>query len=140
MIIQLGLNHESINCYPSGCVLYEEFVNRDLDRCPNCGLAWYMEHSNNVPIKVLWYFPIISRLQRLYKCLEVAKLMKWHAQNQSQDMHMRSIVDGEQYAAVGEIDPSFVTKPNNVYMGLVADGINPYGNQSTKYSMWPTPL
>lgn len=52
-------------------------------------------------------------------------------------MDMRSVVDGEQYAAVGEIDPSFVTEPNNVYIGLVVDGVNSYGNQSTKYSMWP---
>ena len=62
MIMQLGLNHESIQCCPFGCVLYEGLVNRDLDRCPSCGLAQYVEHSNNVPIKVLRYFPIIPRL------------------------------------------------------------------------------
>ena len=25
-------------------------------------------------------------------------------------------------------------------MGMVADGVNPFGNQSTKYSMWPVLL
>jgi hypothetical protein len=49
---------------------------------------------------------------------------------------MQTIVNGKQYAIVEEIDPSFVTEPNNVFMELVASGVNLYGKQSTKYSIW----
>ena len=51
-------------------------------------------------------------------------------------MHMQSIVNGKQYALMEEINPFFVTKPNNVFMELVASEVNLYGKQSTKYSIW----
>ena len=53
---------------------------------------------------------------------------------------MRSVVDSPHWAAVGEIDPVFKREDRNLYLGLVADGVNPYGNQSTNYSMWPVLL
>ena len=49
---------------------------------------------------------------------------------------MRSVVDSSHWAAVDEIDPVFKREDRNLYLGLVADGVNPYGNQSTNYSMW----
>lgn len=63
--------------------------------------------------------------------------MKWHTTNKSNDSHMRSVVDSAQWAAMDEIDLTFKEEANNVYMGLVADGVNPFANQSSKYSMWP---
>ena len=45
-----------------------------------------------------------------------------------------------QWAAIDVIDPTFKDKEKNMYLGLVSDGINPFGNQSSKYSMWPVLL
>jgi len=50
---------------------------------------------------------------------------------------MRSAVDSLQWAAVKDIDPNFVEEDRNVYLGLVGDGVNPFGNQSVKHSTWP---
>lgn len=72
------------------------------------------------------------------KCPEVAKLLKWHASHKSTDCQMRSVIDSPQRASVGrDIDPAFARDARNVYLGLVADGVNPYGNQNFNHSMWP---
>lgn len=63
--------------------------------------------------------------------------MKWHAANKSDDNYMRLVVDSPQWAVVDQIDFTFKEEDNNVYMGLIAGGVNPFGNQSNKYSMWP---
>ena len=53
---------------------------------------------------------------------------------------MRSVVDSQQWAAVDNIDPMFKDEERNLFMGMVVDGVNPFGNQSSKYSMWPALL
>lgn len=137
MVMRMGLKHKAIHCCPDGHILYNGVDNKDLQECPTCNVPRYIAGSNQVPRKVLRYFPLVPRLQRLFRCPEVAKLMKWHAQNHSQDGLMHSVVDSPQWAVVANIDPSFVTKDTNVYMGLVGDGVNPFGNQSVKHCSWP---
>ena len=39
-----------------------------------------------------------------------------------------------------EIDPTFKQENRNLNLGMVANGVNFYGNQSTRYSMWPVLL
>ncbi|GKE22371.1 hypothetical protein Tco_1433883 [Tanacetum coccineum] len=63
--------------------------------------------GKKVPKKVLHFFLIIPRLQRLYKSSHTTKEMTWHATGKC-------------------------TEP-----GLPADGFNPFGNLSQCYSMWP---
>lgn len=140
MIMKMGLEHEAIHCCSNGHILYDGSDHEHLSECPNCGDSRYVRGSDTIPKKVLRYFPIIPRLQRLFRCPEVAALMKWHATNKSDDGYMRSAVDSPQWAAVERIDPTFKEEDNNVYMGLVADGVNPFGNQSSRYSMWPVLL
>ncbi|GJQ95730.1 hypothetical protein Tco_0006869 [Tanacetum coccineum] len=66
--------------------------------------------GKKVPKKVLHYFPIIPRLQRLYKSSHTAKEMTWHATGKC-------------------------TEP-----GLAADGFNPFDNLCQYYNMWPVIL
>ena len=137
MVMRMGLEHQAIHCCPEGHILYEGVENKDLLECPTCQVTRYMNGSNQVPRKVLRYFPLVPRLQRLFRCPEVAKLMKWHANNHLEDGLMRSVIDSPQWASVANIDPLFPTKDTNVYMGLVGDGVNPFGNQSVRHSSWP---
>nr|GEY68423.1 hypothetical protein [Tanacetum cinerariifolium] len=69
--------------------------------------------GKKVPKKVLRYFPIIPRLQRLYKSSHTANEMTWQATRKCTE-----------------------PKPRNVRLGLVVDGFNPFGNLSQSYSMW----
>jgi hypothetical protein len=140
LILKMGLEHQSIHCCPEGHVLYEGEEHENLVECPVCRLPRYVHGSDQIPRKILRYFPIIPRLQRLFRCPDVAHLMKWHVHNKCDDGHMRSVVDSPQWAVVDEIDPTFKDEDNNVYMEMVSDDVNPFGNQSTKYSMWPVLL
>jgi hypothetical protein len=41
--------------------------------------------TKKVPHKVLHYIPIIPRLQRLFRCKNIAQVMDYHAWNRSED-------------------------------------------------------
>ncbi|GKE83929.1 hypothetical protein Tco_1557671, partial [Tanacetum coccineum] len=87
--------------------------NKDEHLCPVCKTSRWKD--SNIPgkkvlNKVLRYFPIIPRLQCLYKSSHTAKEMTWHATGKC-------------------------TEP-----GLAADGFNPFNNLSQAYSMWPVIL
>nr|GFB53550.1 hypothetical protein [Tanacetum cinerariifolium] len=73
--------------------------------------------GKKVPKKVLLYFLIIPRLQRLYKSSHIANEMIWHATGKCTDPKLR-----------------------NARLGLDADGLNPFGNLSQAYIMWPVIL
>jgi hypothetical protein len=75
LMMKMGLQHERIHCCPSGHILYEgPFA--DLEECPTCAHPRYVLNSNKVPVTVMRYFPLIPRLQRLFRCPEVARLLK----------------------------------------------------------------
>ncbi|KAA0039485.1 transposase [Cucumis melo var. makuwa] len=59
-----------------------------------------------IPSKVIWYFPPIPRFKTLFRSIECAENLTWHASERIDD-------------------------------GLSADGVNPHGDMSSKYSCWP---
>ncbi|GJY96570.1 reverse transcriptase domain-containing protein [Tanacetum coccineum] len=94
-----------------------------------------------VPKKVLCYFPIIPRLQRLYKSSHTAKEMTWHATGKCMEPgKMQHPVDGRARKNFDTKYPNFAKEPRNIRLGLAADGFNPFGNLSQAYSMWPVIL
>ncbi|GJS14732.1 hypothetical protein Tco_0409204 [Tanacetum coccineum] len=97
--------------------------------------------GKKVPKKVLRYFPIIPRLQRLYKSSHTAKEMTWHATGKcTEPGKMQHPVDGRAWKNFDTKYPNFAKEPRNVRLGLAADGFNPFGNLSQAYSMWPVIL
>ena len=78
----IGLGYESIHACEHDCCLFRGDNNKDLDFCPVCNTSRWKDSNTpgkKVPKKVLRYFPIIPRLQRLYKSSHTAKDMIWHA-------------------------------------------------------------
>ncbi|GJS26371.1 hypothetical protein Tco_0486991 [Tanacetum coccineum] len=66
----IGLGYESIHACEYDCCLFRGEVNKDLQFCPVCNTSRWKDSDTpgkKVPRKVLRYFPIIPRLQRLYK-------------------------------------------------------------------------
>nr|GEU79551.1 hypothetical protein [Tanacetum cinerariifolium] len=105
----------------------------------------YPSYSNTprkkVPKKVLRYFPIIPRLQRLYKSSHTAKEMTWHATGKcTEPGKMQHPVDGKAWKDIDTKYSDFAAETRNVRLGLAADGFNPFGNLSQSYSMWPVIL
>ncbi|XP_070055167.1 uncharacterized protein [Nicotiana tomentosiformis] len=47
------------------------------------------------PAKILRYFPLKLRLQRLFMCSKIANYMRWHAEHSNKDGIMRHPRDGE---------------------------------------------
>jgi hypothetical protein len=81
----------------------------ELDACPVCDAKQYKIMQNHpgdvdgeparkkVPAKVMWYFPIIPRLKRLFRNKSNVKLMRWHKEERKQDQLMRHPADGSQW-------------------------------------------
>ncbi|GKC28145.1 hypothetical protein Tco_1035439 [Tanacetum coccineum] len=114
--------------------------NKDLDFCLVCNTSRWKDSNTpgkKVPKKVLRYFPIIPRLQRLYKSSHTAKEMIWHAIGKcTEPGKMQHPVDGRAWKKFDTMYPDFAKEPRNVRLGLTADGFNPFGNLSQAYNMW----
>nr|GEX40679.1 hypothetical protein [Tanacetum cinerariifolium] len=78
----IGLWYESIYACEHDCCLFQGDDNKDLDLCSVYNTSRWKDSNTlgkKVPKKVLRYFSIIPRLQRLYKSSHTAKEMIWHA-------------------------------------------------------------
>ncbi|KAH1122090.1 hypothetical protein J1N35_005250 [Gossypium stocksii] len=53
----------------------------------------YEAQSRNNPIKILRYFPLIPRLQRLFMSLKTTESMTWHHDQRTDDGFLRHPVD-----------------------------------------------
>ena len=64
--------------------------------CLKCHISRYRTYkvTKKVRHKVLRYIPIIPRLQRLFRCNNIAQFMDYHARNESQDDVILIPIDG----------------------------------------------
>jgi hypothetical protein len=144
----MGLGYEKI---PACCNDYMLFWkdNKDLDSCTVCGESkWradiHLDQDGEVissrkkrPVKVLRWFPLIPRLQRLFMSEHTAHYMRWHAEDRTRDGVLRHPTDGEAWRSFDILHLDFMADSRNVRLGLAADGFNPFGNMSTSHSIWP---
>jgi hypothetical protein len=93
--------------------------------------------SKRRPVKVLRYFSLIPRLQRLFMSQHTAPHMRWHADGRTKDGVLRHPADGEAWKSFDNIHPGFASDSRNVRLGLSSDGFNPFRNMSTSHSTWP---
>ncbi|GJU97830.1 hypothetical protein Tco_1327101 [Tanacetum coccineum] len=140
----IRLGYESIHACVNDCFLFRGEDNKDKQFCSVCNTSRWKENNTTgkkVPKKVLRYFPIIPRLQRLYKSSHTAKEMTWHATGKcTEPGKMQYPVDGRAWKNFDTRYPDFAAEPRNVRLGLANDGFNPFGNLSQSYSMWPVIL
>ncbi|GKA05545.1 hypothetical protein Tco_0684665 [Tanacetum coccineum] len=118
--------------------------NKDVHFCPVCNTSRWKDSNTpgkKVPKKVLRYFPIIPRLQRLYKSSHTAKEMTWHATGKcTEPDKIQHPVDSRAWKNFETNYSNFTKEPRNVQLRLAANGFNPFGNLSQAYSMWPVIL
>ena len=78
------------------------------------------EASNKklVPIKTMFYLPIIPRLQRMYGSTKTAEQMTWHYDNISINGVLRHPCNGEAWKHFDTIYPDFSVEACNVRLGL----------------------
>ncbi|GJZ93180.1 uncharacterized protein Tco_0665245 [Tanacetum coccineum] len=144
----MGLEIERIHACPNDCMLYrDEYKN--LHACVTCETSRYKKEpaeidddvtKNGPPAKLLWYFPIIPRLKRLFENKKEAKLLRWHFDQRKDDGKLRHVADSPQWRKINNKFPEFAKEIRNIRFGLSSDGINPFGNMSSRYSTWPVLL
>ncbi|XP_071694955.1 uncharacterized protein [Rutidosis leptorrhynchoides] len=83
---------------------------------------------NKVPAKVLHYFPLVPRLQRLYMSSEATASMRWHEEGRTKDGLLRHLADSPAWQTFDHKYPEFAkgipTPPRNnidVYLAPVVD-------------------
>lgn len=57
------------------------------------GVVVTLANGRNVPNKVVHYFPLIPRLQRLFTSSKTARFMRWHVDERAQDGYLRHPCD-----------------------------------------------
>nr|GEX56361.1 hypothetical protein [Tanacetum cinerariifolium] len=114
-------------------------ANKDVHFCSVCNTSRWKDSNTpgkKVPKKVLRYFPIIPRLQRLYKSSHNAKEMTWHAIVKcTEPGKMQHLVDGRAWKDFDTKYSDFAVEPRNVRLGLAADGFNPFGNLKSSFML-----
>jgi hypothetical protein len=141
----LGLAYTCIHACDKGCVLFRGEHAKAI-RCPKCnGPRYRDEQRRKFPVKVLRHFPIIPRLQRLFRSPSISKLMLWHSENMSDrdggDGPVRHPCDSKAWRHFHDnVDPTFCSDPRNVHFALAADGVNPYKQNQSSWSTWPVLL
>src|ERR1041384_6167055 len=152
VVCPLGLEVQKIHACPNDCILYRG-AYEDLNACPVCGALRYKIRRDDpgdvdgepprkrVPAKVMWYAPIIPRLKRLFRNKEHAMLMRWHREDRKKDGNLRHPADGSQWRKIErKYRAEFGGDLRNVWFGLSADGINPFGEQRSNHSTCPMTL
>ncbi|XP_025608126.1 uncharacterized protein [Arachis hypogaea] len=154
-IRKLGIEYKKIDACPNDCMLYRG-DDQELTKCKRCGTSRWKQKTrkgsilklksqvkrNGKPIaaKTLRYFPLIPRLQRLFMCSKTSKEMLWHKEGHNCDGFLRHPRDAIAWKQFDQKNPSFSSDPRSVRLALASDGFNPFGNMSTKYSVWPVIL
>ena len=153
MIKELGLDYEKIHACPNDCMLYWA-KNKDENICKVCGVSRWKAVDNDkndilekddrkqykVPAKVVRYFPLKPRLQRMFLSKEYSELMTWHATGRINDGKLRHPADAKGWKSMDASHPKFAQENRNVRLGLAADGFNPYRTMSISHSTWPVML
>ena len=136
MVRKLGLEHERIHCCPEGHILYDGPENGDLLRCSTCNHPRYVWGSSTVRVAVSRYFPLIPKLKRIYQCPKLVRLLEHHAGARCEGGLMTSVADSAQWLEISRLFPEFEDLSSHLRLALIADGVCPHGNQSSKHSTW----
>jgi hypothetical protein len=143
IIHALGLDYVKIHACPKDCMLFRGDAAKKVF-CDVCESSRWNDAKNigsaakpkkkKKPAKVLRYFPLIPRIQRLFSTTKTSEDMQWHDVGRTKDGKLRHPADGEAWEDFNRRNPDFVEDARNVCLGLASDGFNPFRNMSSKHS------
>jgi len=140
MMKPLSLGYQKIDMCPNFCMLYY-LKNAEMTEFMICGHSRYKPRTSRgkilVAYKKLRYFPITSKLQRLFMSPRTAEYMTWHQSHDAVDGVIVHPSDGEAWKHFNSVHPHFSAKSRNVRFGLCTNGFNPFGSFAAPYSCWP---
>ncbi|XP_042939338.1 uncharacterized protein LOC122274358 [Carya illinoinensis] len=139
----LGFSYVKIDACPNDCMLFWKH-DADKEVCSKCEEPRWVSTTRKkgkIPQKVLRYFPLKPRLQKLFMSKNIAKSMKWHREERLDDHStLRHPADSKMWRQFDKDHTWFAQDARNVRLGLASDGFNPFNNMSKPYSIWPVIL
>ncbi|XP_074271128.1 uncharacterized protein LOC141595055 [Silene latifolia] len=142
LINNFGLGYEKNHACLSNCMLYwREFSEKE--ECHVCHTSRWKtsigegKAKKGEGAKVMRYFPLIPKLQRIYNSPKTAENMRWHHKDRVKDGKLRHPVDALAWEQFDSRYPEFASDPRSVRLALANDGFNPYRLMNTTYSTWP---
>ena len=134
----IGMDYQTIDACPNDHIIYYG-QHSSKKECPQCLISRYQtdQVTRRVPRKVLRHIPIIPHLQQLFRCESIEQFMDYHAHNRSEDGVLRMPADGSAFREIEEKWAYFKDEPHNVRLSLKADGVNPFRELRSIYSVWP---
>ncbi|GJT80188.1 putative transposase-associated domain-containing protein [Tanacetum coccineum] len=137
----MGSGYKKIHVCINNCLLYWK-NDKDLTACRTCGTSrWKVDNKTkkvyeNIPAKVMWYFPIIPRLQRLFKIESISEDLRWHATRRITDGVLRHPADSQAWRTIDEKFPEIAEDTRNLRLGISADGVD-VNTGNMHHSVWP---
>ncbi|XP_026400692.1 uncharacterized protein LOC113296607 [Papaver somniferum] len=131
----MGSGYTKIHACINNCILYwNEY--KDEKVCPTCKAPrWKVDRDGkvyeNVPAKVLWYFDIIPRFQRLFQSKHTTKDLIWHDTTRNKDGVLRHPADSHAWREIDNNFPEIKGDPRNLRLAVSADGVDV--NTGTKH-------
>ncbi|KAE8721986.1 Oligouridylate-binding protein 1B [Hibiscus syriacus] len=107
----VGVTRRSVSFCKNPSIMEAENVTKDEAQAP----------SRKKPIKILRYFPLILRLQRLFMSSKIVESIRWHHDSRTNDGLLWHPVDSLAWKSFDNKYPSFARDPQNFRLGLATD-------------------
>ena len=133
---EIRMKYEAIHAFPDVINYNQHEFETEYFKCRSSRYQ-IDQVMRKVPCKVLHYIPIISCLQRLFWCKNIAQFMDCHSRNISQDDIIRMSAYGSAFRYMEEKWPHFEEEPHSVMLSLAIDGVNPFAKMRFVYTVWP---
>ena len=146
---RLGL-HKDTHLREWLCVIVEENAElpvckesrwQNLNNCANksvedAGSDASTSKKKRLPRKILRYFPLTHRLQRIYMSARVSSDMRWHEEGLAKDEKMCRPADSKACKHVDSKYEWFACDAHNIRLCLTSDGFNLFGMPNVTYTCW----
>ncbi|XP_074377076.1 uncharacterized protein LOC141718595 [Apium graveolens] len=141
MISGLNMGYEKIDACENDCMLFYK-ENSKKTCCDICHTNRFKDRKDSekksIPRKILRYFPLVPRLQRLYMSEQTAKCMTWHHDRVVVEGQLSHAADGDEWKAFDARFPRFAKEARNIRLGLSSDGFDPFRDPLARdYTVWP---
>ena len=128
---------DSDPCLDDHIIYYGQYASEM--KLPQCKINryWTNQVTKKVPHKVLHHILIIPCFQWFFRCQRIAQFMYYHTQYISEDGFLWIPSNGYAFKKIKERWSNFKEEPCNVRLSLTDNGVNPFGELRSIYSMWP---
>ena len=117
---------------PNDCIIFRG-KHAHLDQCPRCHLNRFI--TGTVPAKRFTDLPIGPRLERMFGTPNLSEIVQSHCSRS--DGNLYDIHDSKVWERSYSAQGLFAGDLRGIAFALCTDGVNPYSQNRTSYSMWP---